>query len=207
MTYCDLLFPARGESVPTDHAYALYGALSRTVPAFHQPGAGVRFAPLTGVGGEPGRLRLTDRSCLRVRLPAEGIAAALPLAGAKLDVAGSAVRLGVPAVVPLRPAAALGAGLVTFKHGQDPDRFLATARAKLAELGVAAEVAVRRFESGPRTGEPRRRVVRLKGRAVVGYAVIVTGLSAGDSVRLQERGLGGRTRLGCGFFLPVRARG
>ena len=40
----DLLFPARGDAVPTDHAYPLYAALSRAVPAFHDPAAGVRFA-------------------------------------------------------------------------------------------------------------------------------------------------------------------
>jgi len=28
-------------------------------------------------------------------------------------------------------------------------------------------------------------------------------LSADDSIRLQEHGLGGRTRMGCGFFLPT----
>src|SRR5207249_485529 len=94
--------------------------------------------------------------------------------------------------------------LVTFKHGGEPEPFLATARAKLAELGVAGEPAVRVFESGPRAGEPRRRVVRVKGRAIVGFAVVVSGLTADESIRLQEHGLGGRTRLGCGFFLPMR---
>ena len=47
-------------------------------------------------------------------------------------------------------------------------------------------------------------MVRVKGKAVVGYSLIVSGLTAAESVRLQEHGLGGRTRMGCGFFLPVR---
>lgn len=200
----DLLFTTHGGAVPTDHGYPLYAALSRVVPAFHEADAGVRFAPLTGVVGERGRLRLTERSHLRVRLPADAIPKVLPLAGQAVDVAGTTVRLGPPSVLALRPAATLQARLVTFKHCDEPERFLATAKAKLAELEVAGGLVIRVIESGPRAGEPRRRVVRVKERAIVGYAVVVSGLGADDSIRLQERGLGGRTRLGCGFFLPVK---
>jgi CRISPR-associated protein Cas6 len=200
----DLLFPALGGTIPTDHAYPLYAALSRIVPEFHEPAAALRFAPINGAPGEQGRLWLTEWSHLRVRLPDDAIRTALPLAGKKLDVAGEAVRLGAPTVQPLTPSAAVESWLVTFKHGEEPEAFLATARAKLAEIGVAGEPAVRAFESGPRAGEPRRRVVRLKGQAIVGYATVVSGLSTEESIRLQERGLGGRTKIGCGFFLPTK---
>ena len=47
-------------------------------------------------------------------------------------------------------------------------------------------------------------MVRVKGQKIVGYALVVSGLDADESVRLQERGLGGRTHMGCGFFLPAR---
>jgi CRISPR-associated protein Cas6 len=200
----DLLFPARGATIPTDHAYPLYAALSGVVPAFHDPAAEVRFTPLSGTCAGPGRLRLDERSHLRVRLKDDAIGTALPLAGKRLDVAGAAVRLGPPTVRSLVPATTVECWLVTFKHGEEPDAFLATARAKLGEIGVAGEPAVRAFESGPRSGEPRRRVIRLKGRAIVGYALVVSGLTTEGSIRLQERGLGGRTKLGCGFFLPVK---
>src|SRR5262245_30114692 len=198
----DLLFPVLGETLPTDHAYPLYAALARTVPAFHDAARGLRFAPLGGVPDAPGKLRLTDRTRLRVRVGDDRIRLALPLAGKRLDVAGHAIRVGVPAVTTLTPAATLSARVVTFKHADDADRFLATARAKLVELGVEGEPAVPVVTSGPRVGESRRRVVRVKGKAIVGYALVVSGLSAEHSVRLQEQGLGGRTRIGCGFFLP-----
>jgi CRISPR-associated protein Cas6 len=200
----DLTFPVQGNSIPTDHSYPLYAALSRLVPAFHDPAAEVRFAPLTGSPGEPGRLRLNEWSHLRVRLPDDAIRTALPLAGKRLDVAGAAVRLGPPTVQPLVPSTTVESWLVTFKHGEEPDAFLTTVRAKLTEIEVTGEPAVRAFESGLRAGEPRRRVVRLRGQKIVGYALLVSGLTAEESIRLQERGLGGRTRMGCGFFLPVR---
>lgn len=203
--FVDLVFPALGDSIPTDHAYALYSALSRAVPAFHDPQGGLRFAPIAGVPGTPGRLNLlTGVSHLRVRTTGDAIPRALPLGGKAVEVAGAAVRLGPPTVHPLVPAAALESRLVTFKHGEEPEAFLAAAKAKLAELEVAGEPAIRVFDAGPRKGEFRRRVLRVRGRAIVGYAVAVSGLSADESVRLQEHGLGGRTRMGCGFFLPAR---
>lgn len=200
----DLLFPARGSSVPADHGYVLYAALSRVVPAIHEPESDIRCAPLTGLCDEPGRLRLTDRSYLRLRLPSDAIPTALPLAGRAIEVAGTAVRFGPPTVRTLIPTPSLAARIVTFKHGEEPETFLATAKTKLAVLDIVGEPTIPVFESGPREGQPRRRVVRIKGRAMVGYALVVSGLSADESIRLQERGLGGRTRLGCGFFLPVK---
>ena len=200
----ELVFPAAGDSLPTDHAYALYGALSRVVPQFHDADSLLRFAPIQGAGSAGGRLQLSPHSCLRVRLPSDAVRLALPLAGKRLDVAGSGVRLGVPSVRTLAPAPALYARIVTFKNAEAPEAFLATARVKLAELGVAGEPALPIHLDGDRAGEPRRRVVRIKGKLIVGYALIVVELSAGNSIKLQESGLGGRTRMGCGFFGPMR---
>ena len=202
--FVDLLFSAHGDTIAIDHAYPLYGAISRLVTAFHDSTSHIRFAPISGLRGEPGRLRLTDRSFLRIRLPADSIPTVLPLAGKKLDVAGASVRLGPPTVQMLTPATTVESWLVTFKHGEEPEPFLITARARLAELGIGAESAIRAFESGPRTGQPRRRVVRVKGQKIIGYALVLSGLDADASIRLQERGLGGRTHMGCGFFLPAR---
>jgi CRISPR-associated protein Cas6 len=202
----DLLFPAVGDDLPTDHAYPMYGALSGLVPGFHQPG-GPRFLPLSGESGGPGRLRLTPRSRLRVRADADHIRAVLPLAGRRLDVAGSGVRLGAPEVHPLVPAPALAARVATVKlaAGGPPeaDGCVASWRKSLEALGIAGRVGIPTHRGGRWEGRPVRRVVRVKGKAIVGYAAVVTGLSAADSVRLQEVGLGGRTRLGCGFLLPA----
>ncbi|MFO0796367.1 MAG: type I-MYXAN CRISPR-associated protein Cas6/Cmx6 [Gemmataceae bacterium] len=205
----DLLFPVTGGPVPTDHLYPLFAALSRLVPAVHDPAAGVRFAPLSGDPAGRGQLALAARSRLRVRVPDDGVRLALPLAGVRLDLAGSTVRVGAPAVAAVVPAPTLTARVVTFKTAArekiDPAWFLETARARLTLLGVDGEPAIPLIVDGPRAGEPRRRVVRVKGKTIVGFALVVSGLSAADSLTLQAAGLGGRTRIGCGFFLPVRA--
>jgi len=113
----------------------------------------------------------------------------------------------VPAVRTLTPAPAVIARLVTFKNADTPDQFLATARTRLRESGVAGEPQLPIHLDGTRAGEPKRRVVRIKGVVITGYALVVAELSAADSLKLQESGLGGRTRMGCGFFLPAKEGG
>jgi CRISPR-associated protein Cas6 len=205
----ELVFPAAGSVLSTDHAYPLYAALSSLVTAFHAEDSPLRFAPLTGIAQPDGTLQLGPHSCLRVRLPDDQVRLALPLAGKRLDVAGAGVRLGVPAVRTLVSAPAVVSRIVTFKmtNGDTPTHFLSTARAKLAELGVTAEPSLPIHLDGERAGEPKRRVIRVKGVAIVGYSLLVSELSAADSLTLQERGLGGRTHLGCGFFVPAKTEG
>lgn len=200
----ELVFPAAGSVLPTDHSYPLYAALSAIVPAFHADGSPLRFAPISGVGQPDGTIQLGPHSSLRVRLPNDSVRLALPLAGKKLEVAGAGVRLGVPALRTLVAAPAVVARIVTFKNADAPQQFLATARAKLAELGVTGEPELPIHLDGERAGEPKRRVVRIKGAAIVGYSLLVSELTAADSLVLQERGLGGRMHLGCGFFCPAK---
>ncbi|CAN5244799.1 type I-MYXAN CRISPR-associated protein Cas6/Cmx6 [soil metagenome] len=204
----DVLFPLHGEAVPADHLYPLYAALSGLVPAFHDEATPLRFAPLTGVPGGPGMLALNEYSHLRVRLPDDRIRLVLPLAGKALDVGGHRIRLGVPSVSPLEPAATLQARVVTFKtdarHEITAEAFIVTARQKLADFGLAGEVSIPLALAGDRAGEPKRKIVRIHGQAIVGYSLLVTQLSAEHSIQMQEQGLGGRTKMGCGFFLPVR---
>lgn len=200
----DLVFPALGNTLPTDHAYALYGALSQIVPDFHDETRSVRFAPITGRAAPDGRLQITEYSCLRVRLADNAVRCVLPLAGKRLAVGDALVRLGVPRLQSLVAAPSLIARLVTFKNADTPERFLATAQVKLADLGVNGKLQLPVHVQGERVGTPVRRVVRVRGVSIPGYSLIVAELSSSDSLLLQESGLGGRTRLGCGFFTPIK---
>jgi CRISPR-associated protein Cas6 len=200
----DLRFPLLGERIPADHAYFLYGALARLVPEFHHKESGLRFAPIRGDRFEKGLIQVTDRSHLVVRLPEERIRLALPLAGKSLSIGEHRARIGVPFVRALEPAPTLSARIVTYKHALTPESLLDHCRKQLAEMNIKAEPAIPLVPLGEHAGKPRRMVVRIRDRRVVGYALIVEGLNAEESVRLQEVGMGGRTKLGCGFFWPVR---
>jgi len=204
--HVNLSFPVRGQYLPGEHHYLLYAALSHAIASFHRPGEAIRFTTINGLRGPSGLIQVFPKSQLRLRLPQENIGEVLPLAGLTLQVGDHTIHLGVPTVTPLSLATALAARIVTFKHSMDPERFLATARQRLTELDIQAQPEIPLLESGKRIGEPRRQVLRIHGRPVVGFALRVTGLSAEESLRLQEEGLGGRRRLGCGFFTPWRPK-
>ena len=148
---------------------------------------------LRGAYDRHGRLLLGPRARFGLRLPAALIPKVLALAGKRLIIGGDTLRVGVPHVQALRPAPVLAARLVTTRNGQDEGRFDREIARQLSALGIAAS-AIR----------GRRRIVRIKDKTVVGYGVRVAGLNAAESLRLQEHGLGGRRKMGCGVFVPVR---
>ena len=166
------------------------------------------------------------RRCLRIRVRPDDLPTLLPLAGKSLDLGGHAVRLGVPNVGALVPVPNLIARLVVIKASSprldptdkqsrdlaatkrylDPAAFLEAVRRELAHREIGAEADLPLHESGPRIGQPRRQVLRVHGKKIIGYSVLVQGLTAEESIRLQEDGLGGRGRMGGGFFVPWRRR-
>jgi CRISPR-associated protein Cas6 len=200
MPVIDLAFELRGATIPLDHGYALFAALSRAVPALHGDRR-IGVHPIRGMRVEPRRLTLVPGSRLRLRMPSEEIGAYLTLAGSRLDLEGSPLRVGLPRVEPLRPAPALSSRLVTIGKHAEPAAFVASLRSQMAGLGVEGELSLLPSTDPSRAGEPSRRVLRIKGRRIVGYAAAVTGLTAEGSLLLQEHGLGSRRRMGCGVFV------
>ena len=195
MPYIDLAFRLNGASVPVDHGYALYAALSRIVPEIHAA-TEVGVQPIRGVYNGNGKLHLSDFSRLILRLPDEQIRSYLKLAGRRLEVDEHPLSVGVPAVRTLLPTPRLRARLVTIKGFLEEEEFLEAARRQLQSLGiVAGEVIL-----------GQRRTFRVKEKKVVGFEVAVAGLTAEESLLLQENGIGGRRRMGCGVFIPSKGR-
>jgi CRISPR-associated protein Cas6 len=202
MNLIELAFPVLGRQIPVDHGYLVYSAISLALDG-HLP-QGVSVAPIKGLSVGDGSLRVDGRTRLRLRVPAEKICELLVLAGKSLDIGGSEVMLGVPQARVVEPAATLQSRLVTIKGFMHPDPFLEAVARQLAALGVDGRAEIPAERSGPRKGEPRRRVLRIKGKAVVGFALRVRGLSEAGSMSLLTHGLGGRRHMGCGVFEPVR---
>lgn len=210
MTHIDLAFTIRAEKpVPVDHGYALYGAVSRLLPDVHREN-GIALHPLRGRQIGDRMLMLMPWSTLTLRVADGQIAPLLPLAGKALRLGDATLRLGVPEVHALIPAPTLRSRLVIIKVAHvdpasalDEPQFLPAARKQLDTLGIspAATLHVPR----DRHSRPCRRTLRIKQREIVGYELIVEGLSAEESLTLQERGLGGRRHMGCGVFVPVRS--
>ncbi len=198
--YVDLAFPARGRLVPLDHGYSLFSSLSRALPELHaQRDWGVH--PILGQRTEAGVLALTPKSHVKLRVPNSVIATVLPLTDQTIEVGGQRIRLEPPRIFPLIPSVSLRARFVTIKGACEPEPFLHSLRRQLAnipDLGQdpeRIEVAV-----GP------RRVMRIKDKVVVGFAVALGHLEASASLATQSAGLGGRRRMGAGLFVPPPRR-
>lgn len=203
----EIQFPVLGDSLAVNHGYALYGALARKVPSLHAGDTPVGIASINGTFLGQGTLKLHRQSRLCMRLPADAIVTVLPLAGQRLDLDGTNIRLGVPNVRAITSASSLAARLVTIKivgnRTPTPEQFLEAVHRRLAENKIQGEASLPRHRGGPHTGTPLRRILWLKGRALTGFALRIDGLSQEDSLHLQADSPFSRRRMGCGFFVPV----
>jgi CRISPR-associated protein Cas6 len=170
MAVIDLSFVLVGTTIPLDHGYSLFSALSRIVPELHGDRR-VGVHPIRGRQSAPGVLSLTERSRLKIRLPAESLAPYIAIAGKELDLNGHHIRVGIPQVEALVPAANLAARLVTFNHALDAEAFEADVRREMARMEIAATPQLIPGNSPKHPGQPIRRVVRIKGRRMVAYPV------------------------------------
>lgn len=194
MPSIDLAFRLTGANIPVDHGYALYAALSRILPDIHTAKA-VGVQPIRGLYNGNGTLHLTDFSRLILRLPDDQIRSYLKLAGKRLAVDEHLLSVGVPEVRTLRPVVRLRARLVTIKGFLQEDEFLAAAQRQMKQLDINGQAHL-----------GARRTFRIKDKQVVGFEMGVTQLTAEESLTLQENGLGGRRKMGCGVFVPSGGR-
>lgn len=224
MPKVDVCFKLSGSRIPADHGYALYSAICRRVPEIHPPtedtkGAGgdgrlwsevgiqqINAAP---VGNR--QLQLQPNSRLRIRIERERIDAVLPLIGEELALGDACVRVGAVEVFALVPAVRVRSRIVVIKGFLEPAAFLDAANRQLRAIGIQASAGVpwrHGMESQAIDGAGKsplvRRTLEIAGKTVVGYAVEVSGLTAEESIILQEDGIGGRRRFGCGIFIPAR---
>jgi CRISPR-associated protein Cas6 len=141
------------------------------------------------------------------------VPAILPLAGKTLKLGDQAILVGTPSTRPLIPSPRLYSRLVVIKGFMEAEPFLGAVQRQLGALGVQGRLyLVEQSHIEAENREKRsgthstflRRTVRIHGREVVGFAVGIEQLTAEESILVQERGIGGRRRFGCGIFVPNR---
>jgi CRISPR-associated protein Cas6 len=219
--YVELSFGVIGETLPADHGYGLYSAISKQYPKFHD----LEDLALNTICGEPnrqGEIVLTENSRLSLRCPSSSLMAILPLAGMHIGLGKHTLRLGNPEIYQLRAYSELKARLVTIKHPSGkfdsitPNWFLDACDRQLQALGIQASVGIPLNEAD----EPARKTMQIKTKGkldqkqkaqrdkyqIVGYGVIVADLLPEDSILLQVKGIGGKRKMGCGYFVPYRLK-
>ena len=189
----DLCFSIRGKTIPVDHGFDLYSCISRILPLFHEA-QDVGLKLIRGRYTGDGLLSIQPNSWLVFRLFSSGLSPYINLAGNSLDLRGYLIQIGVPNTRALYPSPVLYSHLVTTRNGQDQERFLKEINRQLSEMGVKAEVHL---------GD--RKTFTVHDKKVVGYSLQLLGLTDENSIKVQEQGLGGRRKMGCGFFEPVES--
>ena len=188
----DRVFRAKFHEIPLDHGYAVFSALSREFPWIHD-NLSLGVHPIAGHKVSPGRIR----SCSESRLVLRGREADLTrfdrLDGMAIGLERDEIRLEHESTVGLAPASSLRSSIVLHGKHKELGPFRESLARVVGELWPSGRLAV-----------GQRRVIRIKGRMIVGYAVVVTGLSDRDSILLQADGLGGRHRMGCGVMVPAK---
>jgi CRISPR-associated protein Cas6 len=188
----DVAFQVRGTTIPRDHAYSLFHALvGRLEWLRSEPLAGVHA--IRGTVSAAGNIFLGLRAKLVLRLTAERAEQALAgLTGARLGV-GSGLEVGEGRIRELLPFATQYSRLVSTGSA-DETEFLAEAASLLKQAGLPDAMICGKAH----------RALTPQGD-ICGFSLLLHGLTAAQSLAVQENGLGGGRALGCGIFVPHKS--
>jgi len=212
MNFIEIQFSLRGKTLPADHGYALYSAVKKALNEMEDKALpkdlppAVHLCTIPGVPDRAGMIYLNRGSRFRVRCPSEDMQVWYRfLQNQVFDIQGHLIRLVQPRITLPEPSETLASRLVTFKlknidHAEVPRYFLESCQTGLERLGIKGQAFI---PSDP-DGDLARRTLQIKDKAVLGFSVVVEGLSDEDSLKLQWHGLGGRKHFGCGWFYPPK---
>jgi len=199
----DVLFAVVCRRLPVDHAYALSAALERTVPWIAEDASGVAVHTIHVAGSQNGwerpdhgtdqHLILSRRTKLTIRVPRQHTAALMAdLEGETLDVAGCPLTIGPGKIRRLSKETTLLARYVADVPGATEEGFLDWVAQALSDQGIR----VRKALCGKMT------LLTTPGGLLHTRSLMLSDLSPGESVRLQQQGLGRHGKMGCGIFIP-----
>lgn len=200
-SHLELSFKVFGHMVPIDHGYQLYSALSHLQPTIHRLGSEIAIQSITGkVDKRSGVIHLHETSQLRFRLPIEQIPLIYTLAGRTLTIGKHKIRLGIPETHFLKPFGNLYARIAVIKGYQDSKGFIQAAQRQIEQMGIQGNlhVAVRA------DGSMKYKSIKAAGYIVNGFGVEIFDLTEKDSIKLQIHGIGGKRKMGCGIFIPMK---
>ncbi|ELR97557.1 type I-MYXAN CRISPR-associated protein Cas6/Cmx6 [Gloeocapsa sp. PCC 73106] len=212
MSFLEIQFSLRGKTLPADHGYALYATVKKLLQQ-HQPDlledqnlpAEWLLSSIPGIPDFNGIIYLNQRSRFRLRCPGDSAPQLYRLLQNQvLDIRGHLVRLIQPRLTLPETSETLKARLVVFhleqwKSQEAPQYFLESCQKALADQ----EIRGKAFIDSNHQGDLALRGIKIAGKNVLGYGVVIEGLNPEDSLKLQGSGLGGRKHFGCGWFYPI----
>lgn len=189
--WIEMEWAVMGDRLPADHGYRLYSALNERQHKLKE--IDWQLNTVNGIPDFSGWIKLGRFSRLLIRCNV----ASLPLLDLDhqiLRVGQSFLQFGKGEGRSLCPYDTLKSRMVTIKSDY-------VCRISEFEFGVALGKQLQRLgvDSMPLLGD--RKSMRIKDTNVVGYAVTFQNLRPEESLVLQQHGIGGRRKLGCGVFV------
>lgn len=186
--HVDLSIEVSGGPLPRDHSLPVWNAVAHAAPALMEQTT-LAILPVRAAAGYDGRLVLQRRTRLLMRLPESAVDTVLALSGRRLHIGGFPVLFGAVKTRPLAAHVTLYAHRVAATH-DDESAFVEQVTRELDALGVRGEFIVgkRTDAAGPEG-------------LLAGFSLMLTDLSARQSLLLQASGLGRHRNLGFGIFV------
>jgi CRISPR-associated protein Cas6 len=185
----DFAFAVSGDRIDADYPSALHRALAAALPWLdHESQAGIH--PMRGLTPCEGRLMVGGRTRVVLRAPIQRARHARLMNAPRRC---PPCWIGRVSMRELLAYPVLHARLVVTGAEVEAE-FVADVERGVAELDLDCEMIV------GRRGELQTDAGRL-----VGFSLMLHGLSAAGSLRAQELGLGRHRKLGCGLFVPHKS--
>ncbi len=187
----DLTFTVTGAMLECDYASGLYRALVTALPWLDdEPMAGVHA--VRGLTPCAGGLLIGGRTRMVLRIPAERAEQCARLQGVRLELPAP-LKIGGVTQRALLPYPVLHARLVITGADNETD-FIAEVQQALTQLDIDCEIIV-----------GRRGELRIDAQEIIGFSLMLHGLTAEESLRAQEQGIGRHRKFGCGLFVPHKS--
>jgi CRISPR-associated protein Cas6 len=184
-----VVFALKGNMIPRDHGYLLYKEISHLAPWIdEEPLLGIH--DIQGADNGHGELVLNRRAKLVIRVPKTRVDDITALTGNTIKVGAYSLEIGEHKTRSLTLHTPLYAHCVTTGAHDEKD-FAADIIRLLDEMGIDS-----RFICGK-----QQQIETAEGK-VAGYSLMLHGLPLEHAIRVQETGLGGNRKLGCGIFIP-----
>lgn len=198
----DLSFAIRCKQLPLDHAWALSQAIQTALPWFaDEPLAGIHTIHVAESGN--GWLRPEDaenqmlipsrRTRMSLRIPKHRLQDAQILSGKTLEIADYPLTAGEPKEKPLTNASVIFARYVLTGADEEEPDFLRRMAGRIREI---ADFKVKKMMCG------KSHTLQTPDGLLHTRHLMIADLDNDPSIQLQQYGLGGGRKLGCGLFLP-----
>lgn len=205
----DVVYRLKGVCIPKDHEYHLYSAVAKELEArfgldLHKE-EGIQIHPIRGRFYE-GRLWLTKKSRFSIRCDRSFADRLSAMAGTIFSLPGVLpISIYDVRVFPLQASENLYCHRILFSSVMTATDVVASTESRLNRLGVKGWKRVRiPSKDGVERSRPFRIAKRGRLTSLVGFPLIIEGLSEEDSLMVQDKGLGGwKRKMGCGIFVPM----